>query len=154
MEITEFNMDFFSLAGKVAIVTGGNTGIGRAFSLALAKCGANILVPSLIDDDGTTQKIIEETGSCYVFMEVDLTEEGVPQQVIEHCVEVFGTVDVLVNCAGLYFSDDVLRFDRSKWDPMIQLNLTAAFEMSHEASKVMILQKAAKLLISVHCFHF
>lgn len=87
-------------------------------------------------------------------MEVDLTEEGVPQQVIEHCVEVFGTVDVLVNCAGLYFSDDVLRFDRSKWDPMIQLNLTAAFEMSHEAAKVMILQKAAKLLISVHCFRF
>lgn len=76
MEITEFSMDLFSLAGKTAIVTGGNTGIGRAFSLALARSGANILVPSLIDDDGTTQKIIEEIGSCYVFMEVDLTEEG------------------------------------------------------------------------------
>lgn len=146
MEITEFSMDFFSLAGKVAIVTGGNTGIGRAFSLALAKSGANILVPSLIDDDGTTQKIIEETGSCYVFMEVDLTEEGVPQQVVEHCVEVFGTVDVLVNCAGMYLSADVLQFDRSKWDPMIQLNLTAAFEMSHEAAKVMIPQKSGKII--------
>lgn len=69
----------------------------------LAQSGANILVPSLIDDDGTTQKIIEETGSCYVFMEVDLTDEVVPQQVVEHCVEVFGTVDILVNCAGCIF---------------------------------------------------
>lgn len=146
MEITEFSMDVFSLAGKVAIVTGGNTGIGRAFSLALAKSGANILVPSLIDDDGTTQKIIEETGSCYVFMEVDLTEEGVPKQVVEHCVEVFGTVDVLVNCAGMYLSADVQQFDRSKWDPMIQLNLTAAFEMSHEVAKVMIPQKSGKII--------
>ena len=67
---------------------------------------------------------------------------------------VFGTVDVLVNCAGLYFSDDVLRFDRSKWDPMIQLNLTAAFEMSHEASKVMILQKSGKIINICSLFSF
>lgn len=154
MEITEFTMDFFSLAGKVAIVTGGNTGIGRAFSLALAKSGANILVPSLIDDDGTTQKIVEETGSCYVFMEVDLTEEGVPQQVIEHCVEVFGTVDVLVNCAGLYLSDALIKFDRSKWDPMLQLNLTAAFEMAHATAKVMIPQKSGKIINICSLFSF
>ena len=154
MEITEFSMDLFSLDGKVAIVTGGNTGIGRAFSLALAKCGANILVPSLIDDDGTTQKIIEETGSCYVFMEVDLTEEGVPQQVVEHCVEVFGTVDILVNCAGMHLSAEVTKFDRSKWDPMIQLNLTAAFEMSHEAAKVMLSQKSGKIINICSLFSF
>lgn len=154
MEITEFSMDFFSLAGKVAIVTGGNTGIGRAFSLALAKSGANILVPSLIDDDGTTQKIIEETGSCYVFMEVDLTEEGVPQQVVEHCVEVFGTVDVLVNCAGMHLCAEVTQFDRSKWDPMLQLNLTAAFEMSHQAAKVMIPQRSGKIINICSLFSF
>lgn len=154
MEITEFSMDLFSLDGKVAIVTGGNTGIGRAFSLALAKCGANILVPSLIDDDGTTQKIIEETGSCYVFMEVDLTDEGVPQQVVEHCVEVFGTVDILVNCAGMHLSAEVTKFDRSKWDPMIQLNLTAAFEMSHEAAKVMLSQKSGKIINICSLFSF
>ncbi|MBM7711006.1 SDR family oxidoreductase [Enterococcus xiangfangensis] len=146
MEITEFSMDLFSLRGQTAIVTGGNTGIGRALSLALAKSGANILVPSLIDDDGTTQKIIEETGSCYVFMEVDLTEENVSKQVVEYCVEVFGGVDILVNCAGMHLSDEVLQFDRSKWNPMVQLNLTAAFEMAHEAAKVMIPQKSGKII--------
>lgn len=146
MDITEFNLDFFSLAGKVAIVTGGNTGVGRAFSLALAKSGANILVPSLIDDDGTTQKIIEETGSCYVFMEVDLTEDGVPKQVVEHCVRVFGSVDILVNCAEVFLSADVISFDRKKWDTMIQLNLTSAFDMAHEVAKVMIPQNAGKII--------
>ena len=55
-EITEFNMDFFSLKGKNAIVTGGNSGLGQAFSLALAKAGANILCPSIMEDDGTTKK--------------------------------------------------------------------------------------------------
>ena len=47
-------MNFFSLEGKNAIVTGGNTGLGQAFSLALAKGGANVFVPSIIDDDGDT----------------------------------------------------------------------------------------------------
>lgn len=146
MDITDFNMDFFSLDGKTAIVTGGNTGIGRTLSLALAKSGANIFVPSLIDDDGTTQKIIEEIGSCYVFMEVDLTEENIPQQVVEKCIEIFGSVDILVNCANVLLKDSVLRFDRLQWDQMIQLNLTAAFELSHEVAKKMIAQKSGKII--------
>ena len=50
----EFTLDFFSLRGKRAIVTGGNTGLGQAFSLALAKGGADVFVPSLVDDDGAT----------------------------------------------------------------------------------------------------
>jgi NAD(P)-dependent dehydrogenase (short-subunit alcohol dehydrogenase family) len=50
MDIAEFGMGFFSLAGKTAIVTGGNSGLGQAFSLALAKAGAHVMVPSLADD--------------------------------------------------------------------------------------------------------
>ena len=53
MDISDFQMDFFSLAGKKAIVTGGNTGLGQAFTLALAKAGADVFVPSMMDDDGT-----------------------------------------------------------------------------------------------------
>ena len=59
MEIRDIAMDLFSLRGKNAIVTGGNTGLGQAFALALAKGGANVLVPSLADDDGSTKKMIE-----------------------------------------------------------------------------------------------
>ena len=52
MEIREFSMDLFSLAGKVAIVTGGNTGLGQAFALALAKAGADLFIPTVMDDAG------------------------------------------------------------------------------------------------------
>lgn len=60
--INDFNMDFFSLKGKNAIVTGGVSGLGQAFALALAKAGANIFVFAAVDDDGTTQKLIEACG--------------------------------------------------------------------------------------------
>ena len=56
MDIRDFAMEFFSLKGKNAIVTGGNTGLGQAFALALAKGGADVLVPSIMDDDGSTRR--------------------------------------------------------------------------------------------------
>jgi len=59
MQINDFAMEFFSLKGKNAIVTGGNTGLGQAFALALAKGGANVFVPSIMDDDGTTGPLVE-----------------------------------------------------------------------------------------------
>ena len=56
MNITDFSMDFFSLAGRKAIVTGGNTGLGQAFTLALASAGAEVFVPSMMDDDGNDRR--------------------------------------------------------------------------------------------------
>ena len=60
MNVTDFTLDFFSLQGKNAIVTGGNSGLGQAFSVALAKAGANVLVISLIEEDGETKGWVEE----------------------------------------------------------------------------------------------
>ena len=69
MTISDFAMDYFSLAGKNAIVTGGNTGLGQAFAVALARGGANVFVPSIVDDDGTTRELIESTGARYEFVQ-------------------------------------------------------------------------------------
>ena len=73
MGIQDFTMEFFSLKGKNAIVTGGNTGLGQSFALALAKAGANLFVPSILDDDGTTKDLIEAQGVGYEFMKIDIT---------------------------------------------------------------------------------
>ncbi|MEV6261724.1 SDR family NAD(P)-dependent oxidoreductase [Streptomyces sp. NPDC051784] len=154
MEITEFNRDFFSLDGKNAIVTGGNTGLGQAFSLALAKAGANVFVPSVAADDGTTRKLIEAEGRRMEFLEADLTRPGVPRRIIEGCADAFGSVDILVNSAGICNIADVEAFDRSQWDPMVSVNLTAPFELSHEAIRFMVPQRSGKIINIASMFSF
>ncbi len=146
MNITDFSMDYFSLKGKNAIVTGGNTGLGQAFALALAKAGANLFIPSIMEDDGTTKTLIENEGVKMAFMKVDITEEGAAKKIIDGCAEAFGSVDILVNSAGICKLASVEEFGRSEWDPMISVNLTAAFELSHEAAKRMIPQKSGKII--------
>ena len=132
MEISEFSMDFFSLAGKKAIVTGGNTGLGQAFSLALAKAGADVFVPSVMDDDGKTGPLIAATGRRYEYLKTDITAPGAAAEVIATCVERFGAVDILVNSAGICPMAEVLDFGRPQWDATVAVNLTAAFELSYE----------------------
>ncbi|MGL5720871.1 MAG: SDR family oxidoreductase [Brevinema sp.] len=147
-KITQFSMDFFSLKGKNAIVTGGNSGLGQAFSMALAKAGANIYVTTIMDDDGSFKKLLTETtGVKYESVKCDITEKGSCQKVVEGCVKTFGSVDILVNCAGICINiPNVLDFTREPWDKMIAINLTAAFEMSHEVAKFMIPQKSGKII--------
>ncbi|MFB6550843.1 SDR family oxidoreductase [Streptomyces sp. NPDC056405] len=154
MDITEFNRDFFSLDGRNAVVTGGNTGLGQAFSLALAKAGANVFVPSVTEDDGTTRKLIEGEGRRMEFMAADLTEPGVPRRIVEGCVEAFGSVDIVVNSAGICNIADVEQFGREQWDPMVDINLTAPFELSHEATRFMIPQRSGKIINIASMFSF
>lgn len=154
MEITDFTMDYFSLKGKNAIVTGGNTGLGQAFSLALAKGGANIFMPSVMPDDAAFNKLIENEGSKAVYFAADITKAGVPKKVVEECIAKLGSVDILVNCAGICLIAEVKEFGREQWDPMIQINLTAAFEMSYECAKVMIPKKSGKMINICSLFSF
>jgi len=123
----DFSMGFFSLRGKRAIVTGGNTGLGQAFSLALAKGGADVFVPSLLDDDGATARLLVAEGVRHAAMQVDITEPGAPKRVVETCAEQLGSVDILINSAGIAPLSDVLDYGRPIWDATLAVNLTAAF---------------------------
>lgn len=154
MTITDFSTTWFDLHGRSAIVTGGNSGLGQAFALALAKAGAHVFVPSVADDDGTTRSLIEATGVDYEFMLADLTDEGVPGQVVDACVRRFGAVDILINSAGICPLAEVLDFDRAPWDATVAVNLTAAFEMSHEVAKHMIPRRSGKIINICSMFSF
>jgi NAD(P)-dependent dehydrogenase (short-subunit alcohol dehydrogenase family) len=154
MGIQDFTMDFFSLKGKNAIVTGGNTGLGQSFALALAKAGANLFVPSILDDDGTTKDLIETEGVGYEFMKIDITCDGAPKKIIETCDAKLGSIDILVNSAGISILAEVENFGREQWDKMVSINLTAAFELSFEASKFMIPQKSGKIINICSLFSF
>jgi len=154
MDIQDFTMDFFSLRNKNAIVTGGNTGLGSSFSLALAKAGANLFIPSIVADDGATRKLMEAEGVGYEFMAVDITADGAPKAIIETCVGKLGSIDILVNSAGICILDEVEKFGREQWDKMVNVNLTAAFELGFEASKFMIPQKSGKIINICSLFSF
>ena len=154
VQIEDFGMDLFSLKGKNAIVTGGNSGLGRAFTVALAKAGADVFVPSLTEDDGTTARLVEAEGQQLVFMAADLTGRGVPAEVVRACEHELGPVDILVNSAGICLLADVAEFGREQWDPMISVNLTAAFELAHEASRSMISRGGGKIINIASLFSF
>src|SRR5579871_731776 len=101
MDLAGFSLDLFSLAGRHALVTGGNTGLGQAFSAALAKAGADVFAVGLAEDDGSTQTLIESAGRRFVFEKADITRTGVPAAIAQRCVETLGSVDILVNSAGI-----------------------------------------------------
>lgn len=154
VEIASFGMELFSLTGRNAIVTGGNTGLGRAFTVALATAGADVFVPSLAPDDGTTRKLVEARGRRLVEVEIDITAPGAAAAVVEGCAAELGSVDVLVNSAGICLLDDVAAFDRAKWDPMLAVNLTAAFELSHHAVAHMVAQGHGKIVNIASLFSY
>jgi NAD(P)-dependent dehydrogenase (short-subunit alcohol dehydrogenase family) len=154
MDIADFSLALFSLIGRNAVVTGGNTGLGRAFSLALAKAGADVFAVSLAEDDGTTRRLVEGAGRRMEFMIADITQPGAPAAIVRRCVETLGSIDILVNSAGIALLSDVQEFGRDQWDPMVSVNLTAAFELAHEASKVMIEQRSGKIINIASLFSF
>ncbi|MGI9246706.1 MAG: SDR family oxidoreductase [Steroidobacteraceae bacterium] len=146
MQIGDFSLDYFSLAGRKAIVTGGNTGLGQAFTLALAKAGADVFVPSVMDDDGTTGPMVVAAGRRYEYLKIDITAPGNAQRVIDACVERMGGIDILVNSAGICPMAEVLDFGRPQWDATVAVNLTAAFELSYEAARRMVPQRRGKVI--------
>ena len=146
MKDLNFTKRMFSLKGKNALVTGGNSGLGKAFAEALALSGANIFIPSISDDTENVVDQFESYGVKCIFIKSDITQKGSPEKIIKRMVDELGSIDILVNNAGICRINDVLDFDRGDWDPMIAVNLTAAFEMSHEAAKFMTHQKSGKII--------
>ncbi len=153
-DIADFTLDAFSLAGRRALVTGGNSGLGRAFSVALARAGADVMVTSQADDDGTTERLVTGSGRRFLFHEDDLVRPGAPADSVARCVADLGGIDILVNSAGICLTADVADFDRSRWDPMIAVNLTAAFELAHHASREMVARRRGKIINIASLFSF
>ncbi|GGA68320.1 oxidoreductase [Pseudoclavibacter endophyticus] len=154
MEITDFSLASFSLEGRTAIVTGGNSGLGQAFTLALAAAGANVFVPSVHDDGGETAELVAEAGAEHAGMLADLTAPGGPERVMAGAVDAFGRVDVLVNSAGINVVAPWRDFGRAEWDRMLAVNLTAAFELGRLAAQHMSDRGSGKIINIASLYSF
>ncbi|MGB5951942.1 MAG: SDR family oxidoreductase [Ornithinimicrobium sp.] len=134
MNLSEFSLSAFSLEGKTALVTGGNSGLGRAFSVALAAAGADVFVVAHADDGGLTADLVQGHGRRYGYRKDDLTRKGAAAEAVTQCVQEFGGLHVVINSAGICLTADCADFDRDQWDPMVAVNLTAVFEVAKHAA--------------------
>ncbi len=145
-ELNAFSMNFFQLNGKVAIVTGGNTGLGQGYALALAKAGADLFVVTHGTNWEETRKLIEEEGRTVHFFQADLTDRQAAKQVVAECMRVYGKLDILVNNAGTIRRAPLLEYKEEDWDTVMDLNLNSVYFLSQEAAKVMVEQRSGKII--------
>ena len=127
-------MTMFDLSGRWAIVTGANTGIGRAIAVGLARAGADIV--------GVGRSVMTETaadvagcGRAFVSVAADLSESGVADKVMAEALAAGATPDILVNNAGIIRRADALDFSEEDWDAVIDTNLKSVFFLCQAFAK-------------------
>jgi len=133
---------------KVALVTGGSGGIGKAVCRELAQQGYTILV-HYIGDPAPAAQIVAELASAKVAAEAimaDISEEAQVEAMFSTIVERYGRVDVVVNNAGITRDGLVLRMKLEDWQAVLNVNLTGAFLVSRFAAKLMIKQRSGKII--------
>lgn len=136
------------LEGKTAIVTGAARGIGKAVALAFAKEGANVAITDLRIDDNAleTEKQIVALGvKCKVYAS-DASNFADTEKVVEHIINDFGTVDVLVNNAGITMDTLLLRMTEQQWDTVINVNLKSVYNFTKVVQRVMIKKQSGSII--------
>ena len=144
--LNNFNMDFFSLKGKVAIVTEGNTGLGQAYVVALAKAGADLFVVTYDRAWDETRAMVEAEGRKVEFFQADLTDRTQVSKTVEECIKVYGKIDILVNNAGTIRRGPLLEYKDEDWDAVMAINIDSVYHLSQDVAKVMVKQGAGKII--------
>jgi NAD(P)-dependent dehydrogenase (short-subunit alcohol dehydrogenase family) len=125
------------LQDRVAIVTGGSSGIGRAIALRYAEVGASVVIADPreepLEGGKTTVQLIEAAGGKAVFIPTDISAEGAVRNLFRMSVERYGRIDVLVNNAAIYTSTNLVETTLEQWTRVMAVNLTGFFLCSREA---------------------
>jgi 2-dehydro-3-deoxy-D-gluconate 5-dehydrogenase len=135
----------FDLAGRAAIVTGANTGIGQAIAVALAEAGADVALAGRSRADETAARV-EALGSRALPIEADLATIGPVQRVVDEALAAFGRLDILVNNAGIIRRADAVDFSEADWDAVIDTNLKSLFFLCQAAGRHMLGQGGGKIV--------
>lgn len=129
--------NLFDLSGKVALVTGANTGIGQGIALALAKAGADIVLTAR-RDPSETRALVEAQGVRAHVIMADLSSIEPCNRIVSQTVEAFGRLDILVNNAGIIRRNDALDFTEDDWDAVMDTNLKVLFFLCQAAGRQMV----------------
>lgn len=137
-----------ALADKVAIITGSSRGIGKATALALAEAGAKVVV-NYANSSGAADEVvkqIEENGGEAIALQADVSKADQVDALVKATQEKFGSIDVLVNNAGITRDTLLLRMKPEDWQSVIDLNLTGVFLCTRAVSKIMLKQRSGRII--------
>ncbi len=142
-------MNSYSLSGKVAVVTGGRRGIGRAIALALAKAGADIALCDRTIDDGQLEAVADEAkklGRRSLVVKADITRKAEVDNFVRKVADELGAVDILVNNAATNVIAPLLELGEDGWDRVIDTDLKGYYLCSQAAGKQMVSQKRGNII--------
>jgi len=144
-----------NLEGKVAIVTGGNSGIGKAVALGLAEAGANIVIDYVANEQATEdlEKQIAGLGDQSIGVEADVSKVADLERLVAEAVKAFGRVDIMVNNAGVETRTSILDTTEAQYDKVLDINLKSAFFGTQIAAKQMIAQGEGGRIINITSVH-
>lgn len=135
----------FDLSGRVAIVTGANTGIGQAIALALAGAGADIAAVGRTQATETVAKV-EALGRRSIMVSADLSSIEPVDRIVSEALNQLGRIDILVNNAGIIRRADSVDFTEADWDAVIDTNLKSVFFLAQAVGRHMITQGSGKII--------
>lgn len=138
--------NMFNLNGKVAAITGDTRGIGKSMALALAESGADVALLQRNIEQLEVKEEIEKIGRKCVIIPCDLSDLNQVKGAISKVVNHFGTVDILVNCAGIQRRSPVVDFNEDDWDDVLQIKLKSVWLLSQEAGGIMVEQRSGKII--------
>lgn len=135
-------MSIFDLSGRVAVVTGANTGIGQGIAVALAEAGADIAAVGRTPAEETAAKVRALGRKCEL-VSADLSTIAPVQGVVDAVLSSLGGLDILVNNAGIIRRADAVDFTEEDWDAVVDTNLKSVFFLSQAAGRHMIANREA-----------
>ena len=135
----------FSLAGRVAVVTGASSGIGQAIAAALAAVGADIALVGRSAGDETANRV-QAAGRRVLAVSADLGSTSVCQEIVDEVTRGLGGIDILVNNAGIIRRREALEFSEADWDAVMDVNLKTLFFLSQAVARHMIPRGGGKII--------
>lgn len=141
-------LNSFSLQGKVAIVTGCDTGLGQGMARALAQAGADIVGVNVSEPKETIAQV-ESLGRRFLDLRANLAETGCIDGLLKKATGVAGHVDILVNNAGIIRREDALKFTEKDWDDVMNINVKTVFFFSQAVARQYIAQGTGGKIINV-----